>query len=30
VPFAAVIKIVLREGGRPRRERMAAARAAES
>lgn len=28
VPFAAVIKIVLREGGRPRRERMAAARAA--
>ena len=30
VPFAAVIKIVLREGGRPRRERMAAARAGES
>lgn len=28
VPFAAVIKIVLREAGRPRRERMAAARAA--
>jgi len=27
VPFAAVIKIVLREAGRPRRERMAAARA---
>jgi predicted PurR-regulated permease PerM len=26
VPFAAVIKIVLREGGRPRRARMAAAR----
>jgi predicted PurR-regulated permease PerM len=29
VPFAAVIKIVLREAGRPRRERMAALRAAE-
>jgi predicted PurR-regulated permease PerM len=29
VPFAAVIKIVLREAGRPRRERMAAARAAD-
>jgi predicted PurR-regulated permease PerM len=28
VPFAAVIKIALREAGRPRRERMAAARAA--
>ena len=28
VPFAAVIKIVLREAGRPRRERMAALRAA--
>ena len=27
VPFAAVIKIVLREAGRPRRDRMAAARA---
>jgi predicted PurR-regulated permease PerM len=29
VPFAAVIKIVLREAGRPRRERMAALREAE-
>ena len=29
VPFAAVIKIVLREAGAPRRERMAALRAAE-
>ena len=28
VPFAAVIKIVLREAGRPRRERMAALRPA--
>jgi predicted PurR-regulated permease PerM len=28
VPFAAVIKIVIREAGRPRRERMAALRAA--
>ena len=28
VPFAAVIKIVLREAGAPRRERMAALRAA--
>jgi predicted PurR-regulated permease PerM len=26
VPFAAVIKIVIREAGRPRRERMAALR----
>ena len=30
VPFAAVIKIVLREAGRPRRERMAAARGSEA
>jgi predicted PurR-regulated permease PerM len=30
VPFAAVIKIVLREGGRPRRERMAALRGSET
>jgi predicted PurR-regulated permease PerM len=29
VPFAAVIKTVMREAGRPRRERMAALRAAE-
>jgi predicted PurR-regulated permease PerM len=29
VPFAAVIKIVVREAGRPRREQMAALRAAE-
>jgi predicted PurR-regulated permease PerM len=29
VPFAVVIKIVMREAGRPRRERMAALRAAE-
>jgi len=29
VPFAAVIKVVLREAGRPRRERMAALRQAE-
>jgi predicted PurR-regulated permease PerM len=29
VPFAAVIKTVLREAGRPRRERMATLRAAE-
>src|SRR6185436_9452299 len=29
VPFAAVIKIVLREAGRPRRERMAALREAD-
>jgi predicted PurR-regulated permease PerM len=30
VPFAAVIKTVIREAGRPRRERMAALRAADS
>jgi predicted PurR-regulated permease PerM len=30
VPFAAVIKTVLREAGAPRRERMAALRAAEN
>jgi hypothetical protein len=29
VPFAVVIKIVLREAGRPRRERMDAMRAAD-
>jgi predicted PurR-regulated permease PerM len=29
VPFAAVVKTVLREAGSPRRERMAALRAAE-